>query len=142
MSEVVVLDTERRWQTLQGEAEKLANLIRFSRNKLTELDAKVMKNMPRMTSTETNALISARRIVRALETRLQELNAFLLYRAGNTVADAENLIKQNLIIPSDPLTTVLDAAPIRPLRPSDWRGTLEALFARVEAKIPIRHAFG
>ncbi|MCB0343828.1 MAG: hypothetical protein KDD66_01855 [Bdellovibrionales bacterium] len=142
MSQVVVLDGQRRWQQLQVEADKLTNLIRVSRDKLVDLDGKIMKNMSRMTSAETNALISARRIVRALETRLQELNAFLLYRAGNTVEQAEELMRKNLVIPSDPMTTVLDATPIRPLRPSDWKGTLEALFSRVEAKIPIRHAFG
>ncbi len=142
MSEVVVLDIQRRWQLLQNEADKLTKLINVSRNKLVELDGKVMKNMTRITSGETNALISARRIVRALEARLQELNAFLLYRAANTVNEAENLLKKNLIIPSDPMTTVLDSSPIRPLRPSDWQNTLEALFSRVESKIPIRHAFG
>lgn len=111
---------------IRSARDRLAWLVLKSKQRISVFESGMIEKLQRMTSTGVRSLIAAKRIVNALEERLQQLDGVLATNDPTRLNDAIECLRTPLLIPDDTLSSIMDAQPMPPLLPDDWERTLQS----------------
>ncbi len=123
----------RREITSQNNA--LLQLVRESHTQIATLESDLGRCALKLSARGLDCLSIARRVVRALEHRSEEIHDLL--RSGSSVdlIDAEELSRKKLIISENAMDSLIGADPVPPLAPEEWAPSLKKLFSEIEGEL-------
>ncbi len=119
-------------RSLKAQQSALAHLVAEGDEIIRQTETDLSKCALKISSRGIDCLSMARRIIRALDRRLSEIDTFM--GTGNAVdlIDADELFRKKLVIADNCLDALIGSDPIPPLAPEEWAPSLKRLFEEVE----------
>ena len=125
-------------EVFNRELSNLVGLVRSSEERLRYSESLIVNQISQTTSASINAVNASRRIIRALQKRLNKIDALLAQKDQTSLEEAKHLIRKDLVVASDPIHALVSEQPIPPIKSTEWRPVLEQLFSVVEKAIQQR----
>ncbi len=123
-------------QTVVESIVEIQKLVNKTNSNLSRYQTVMNKRLNKNSGTEHRGLISARRIIMALDERIEQLKrAVDNYDNGRDDREATlALLKSPLVIPHDPLTALPGEEPVPPIQPEAFEATLKVLCKQIARK--------
>jgi hypothetical protein len=115
---------------------EITQLIHSTNLKLSRFDGVMNKRLHKTTNSEHQSMIRARKILKALEARLQQLQAADTGLESGKV-ERETvvvLLDADLVVLHDPLTALPGEEPLPPIARDSWESTLQVLCKQIARK--------
>lgn len=123
---------------LRSETKQLLELVSNTKERIAALESEIDPTKPNLNGSDLSDLTNARRIFHSLEKRIIAIRSVYRAEDQSTWHAVHDLLERPIIVPHDPMTSVLGAAPIGELSPDQWGTTLESMLSRVEKKLKKR----
>lgn len=119
-------------RSLRAQQQALASLVAEGDEIFRQTEVHLSKCSLKISARGIDCLSMARRINRALDRRLAEIDSFIA--SGNNVdlIDADELFRKKLVIADNCLDALIGSDPIPPLAPEEWAPSLKKLFEEIE----------
>jgi hypothetical protein len=119
-------------QIIHRHGQALSDLITESKSRLTAVQSQMMDRMLSTSPEYTNSVVDVRRIIGALESRLDKLLEYGKDPSSALMIKARKLINEELIIPCDAINALISSQDLPSLPPEQWEITLDRLLTRAE----------
>ena len=120
---------------LRARIEEVRRLIAFNKDQFSKIEDALGGRMARMTPRGSQSLTRAKKIVAALEQRLEEVGQMMKGNGKVGLFQAHQQMSDKLYINDNCLNSVISIDPIEPLSPFEWPTTLERLVERVHLEM-------
>ncbi len=118
----------------------ISEIAKPAKARLKECEAELVNHASRMTTGATN-LVTTRRIIEALEERLELLTTLLQTTEAEPVIKAHEVAESKLKVKVDVIHSTVDAEVIPDLEGHLWRDTLDMLLVQVERQLRAKVEF-
>ena len=119
------------WSEIERAGDYLVQLIHSSRTRIEAVEREMIDHMASVSPEGQKNLTAARRIVGALERRLEILNSYLYKGAQADLYSAYKLLSSPLVLPNDCVNKLISEADIPPIPPAEIKPMLEQLLNRI-----------
>jgi hypothetical protein len=119
-------------QIIHRHTKALSDLITESKSRLMAVQSQMMDRMLSTSPEYTNSVVDVRRIIGALESRLDKLLEYSEDPRSALMIKARKLVKEELIIPCDAVNALISSQELPSLTPEQWEPTLDRLLTRAE----------
>ncbi len=119
------------WTEVERAADQLVRVITTTRVKLTSIERDVIDRMASVSQDGQRCLSAARRILRAVETRLNTINSYIQHGSEGDLRAAARLAHAPLILSNDSVNKLISEDDIPPIELGSVQPTLEHLLARI-----------
>lgn len=119
----------------RAEVSDLRALLENSKAKVSELEKLMLRHVGGMTRRAVDCIGIAKKIIRALEKRLDEVSHLLDTARSSDIIDAYDLLYRPLIVHESCCDALIDSDPIPAVDPTEWAPTLTRLFSVAQAEI-------
>ncbi|MFN8388696.1 MAG: hypothetical protein U0136_00225 [Bdellovibrionota bacterium] len=113
-------------------ADYLSLVIATSRQKIVAIEAQMSSKLGSLSPEGSRALLQVRRIISAVEGRLDRLTAALNESTDTAIYGAVKLTLQEIAVPHDAVHALITEAPPPPINPQTLQHTLSSLFAKMK----------
>ena len=122
-------------KVLVSQNTQLLQMVRESNAQIATLEGDLGRCALKLSARGLDCLSIARRVVRSLEQRSEEIEDLL--RSGSSVdlIDAEELSRKKLIISENAMDSLIGADPVPPLAPEEWMPSLKKLFSEIDSEL-------
>lgn len=119
----------------RAEVSDLRTLLDNSKAKITELEASMLRHVGGMTRRAVDCIGIAKKIIRALEKRVDEVSHLLETSRSSDIIEAYELLYRPLVVHESCCDALIDSDPIPAIDPNEWAPTLTRLFSVAQAEI-------
>lgn len=112
-------------------ADYLAATIAHSKNRISDIEYGFQSNLGALPTEGSKKLLQARRIVTALERRLDEITSILNETGQSGVHNAFRLTQCAIRVPNDAIHALITEAPLPDINPLTARKDLESLLGSI-----------
>ncbi|MFN8392569.1 MAG: hypothetical protein U0136_19910 [Bdellovibrionota bacterium] len=119
------------WSEIERSADHLIRMITASRSKIELIESEMIDRMAVVSAEGQRNLTAARRIVGALERRLDKLNNHLGSGAPSDITAAFKLLGSPLQVPNDCVNKLISEASMEPIAVEDIEPTLNRLLLAI-----------
>lgn len=114
--------------------KQLCDLIALGNKELSRFDMSVLKTLERNNPGSIEGVVTARKILSAVETRAREVDRFLTSLPITDMAWGQTLLTGDLEVPDDKLTATFKSNPIPPIKVSEVDFHLRVLLKRISRR--------
>lgn len=114
--------------------KQLCELIALGNKELSRFDMSVLKTLERNNPTSIDGVVTARKILSAVETRAREVDRFLTSLPITDMTWGQSLLTGDLEVPDDKLTATFKSSPIPPIKVSEVDFHLRVLLKRISRR--------
>lgn len=129
------LSTPDLLQEIHVHGHMIAVLIRDSKERIQRLDTMAADRMHLIDGKVFKAMTNARRIIGALENRLERLKGLTVPSNTPSLIKARSLICSDLVIPCDAVNALLSSEELPALQPVEWQPTINKLLDFAEQEL-------
>lgn len=129
------LSTAEMIEEIHAYMVELVRLIQYSKERILGIENATHLHIHLFDSSFTASLMNSRRIVAALEDRIESLKTYMLSPDPANTKKAAELIRSDLIMPCDAMNAVLSAENIPPLPAERIQQELEGILTSSENMI-------
>ncbi len=122
-------------QLVHRHGKALSDLIRESKSRLVAVQSQMIERMLSTSPEYTNSVVDVRRIIGALESRLEKLLDYSEDPRSGRMLKVRTLIQEDLIIPCDAVNALISSGELPSLPPEQWEPTLDRLLTRAETHL-------
>ena len=119
------------WSQVERAADHLVRIITGFRVQILEIERDMIDRLAAVSPEGQKCLSAARRILGAVETRLNTMNRYIQHGTEADLRAALRLSQMPLVLVHDPMTTLITDDALPPIDPAKLQPTLEGLLARV-----------
>lgn len=122
-------------------ADRLAGLIAVNARRVDEVEREMVRQVNSVSGDGMRRIHLAKRIVVALEKRLDEVRKLLSSEVPSDIDKACLVLDRPIAVPDDPMTTLITAERLAPIPVADLERTLNSLMSGVRVvrkKAPLR----
>ncbi len=127
--------TRRIYRETKDLVQTYRALIQNSITKMREVEPTMLAHQGVIGRKGVDCLSSAKKIIRALEARLDEVSTLLRTRHKSDVLEACELMHKPLIVRESCFESLIDSDPIPALEPEDWAPALGRLFSTINIEL-------
>jgi hypothetical protein len=110
----------------------LSKLIRDSKERMRTLEQQFIDQLSSTNSEFNQNIVTARRIIGALESRLVRLQELNPHESQDGFSLSKSMLKEPLVVPRDAVSALLSSEDLPPLQPSQWESALDSFIAKAE----------
>ena len=119
------------WLEVERSAGQLVRIIASTRARITSVERDMIDHFASVSSEGQRNLSAVRRILSAVEKRLNTINSFIQHGSEEDLRAAVKLANTPLILPNDSMTKLITEGEIPPIEPANIQPTLEDLLSRI-----------
>jgi len=119
------------WLEVERSAGQLVRIIASTRARIASIERDMIDHFATVSSEGQRNLSTARRILTAVEKRLNTINSYIQHGSEIDLQAAVKLASTPLILPNDSMTKLISEADIPPIEPANIQPTLEQLLSRI-----------
>ena len=123
-----------------AQADRLAGLIAVNQRRIEEIEKEMLRQVGTVSAEGMRRLHATKRIVAALEQRLDDVRELLTKGGSADLTAAKTLIESKLVVADNPMTTLITADPLPPIQSHDLERSLNSLMSGIRVvrrKAPI-----
>ena len=122
------------WAQVERAADQLVRVITGFRIQILEIERDMIDRLAAVNAEGQKCLSAARRIVNAVEKRLNTMNTYLQHGTEADLRAALKISQMPLILANDPMSALISEDALPPIDPAKLQPTLENLLSRVVVK--------
>jgi len=122
------------WSQVERAADQLVRVITGFRVQILEIERDMIDRLAAVSPEGQKCLSAARRIVNAVEKRLNTMNTYLQHGTEADLRAALKISQMPLVLVNDPMTALISDDTLPPIDPAKLQPTLENLLSRVVVK--------
>ncbi len=126
------LSAPEKIEFIRGHVNASMSLLAETSRRINSLELIMGDRMYLANSTVNRALIQARRIIRAIHTRVRTLDALIATPSHESVQAAYTIACSDLEVPKDTVHALLDADTLEPINPNLWMKSIDSLLCEAE----------
>lgn len=116
---------------------RIGRMAEASRKRIDLLESKMIRQLHRITANGINNLMLAKRVLSALEKRIDDVDAAIASAGGENRENlemAKRILSQDLMLADDTMSSVIGAKAVPPIRFVNVESTLNDLIAKIAAR--------
>ena len=122
------------WTEVERSADHLVRLITSSRAKISIVESEMIDHLASVSQDCQKSLTTARRLLAAMENRLNTINSFLQHATEDDLRAAIRTARSPLVLPNDSINKLISEADIAPIEPANLKPIMDSLLARIVIK--------
>lgn len=119
----------------RGQAASAEQLVKEMASRINSLELIMGDRLYLANQTVNCNLILARRVIRAIQSRMNELEALTTLPSPENIASAYALACSSLEVPKDVINDLFDSKDLKPIPAADWARMLDSLLSEAECCI-------
>ena len=129
------LSTPDVLQEVHAHGHMITILIKRTKERIKEIDEAAEGRTHLFDGSVAKALINIKRIIGALENRLERLRALAIPTNTAGLIKAKSMIVSELVIPCDAINSLINAEQLPSLPPDKWENTIDTMLSFAEEAI-------
>lgn len=114
-----------------AQADRLAGLIAVNLRRIDEIEKEMLRQVGSVSADGMRRLHTSKRIVSALEQRLDSVRELLTKGGEHDLRAAKSLLDSRLVVADNPMTTLITADPLPPIQSHDLERALNSLMSGI-----------
>lgn len=127
--------TKQLFHEVTAKVAELEKLLVEANSKIREFDEQLARHLRTVSRRVPERIAMSKKIVRALERRLNEVKGLVSSRDTFELLSAYDLLQDKLSFSTSPLDSLIDAEPMPALESYEWQPALEKLFNYIETDL-------